>query len=122
MITWNTDVNAPCCPGEIVNDDGQSVLIQTDWDYPGVAGTFGWSPMMVQRCEECGGCAVGPEVNHCQECDHASEAPCCRHSGTDGTVDCPECGAKVAWFLESARQWLDDHDGATADDPGYFGG
>ena len=25
-------------------DDGRDVLIQTDWDYPGVASTFGWSP------------------------------------------------------------------------------
>ena len=25
-------------------DDGRTVLIQTDWDYPGVASVFGWSP------------------------------------------------------------------------------
>lgn len=28
----------------IVNDNGRDVLIQTDWDYPGVASTFGWCP------------------------------------------------------------------------------
>lgn len=28
----------------IKHDDGRSVLIQTDWDYPGTASTFGWRP------------------------------------------------------------------------------
>ena len=117
-IPWNTDVNAPC-PGEILSADGRSLLIQTDWDYPGVADSFGWSTRNVQRCDECGGRAVGPNILHCQECDHASEA-CCTHNSTDGTVDCPTCGVTVAEFLESAREWLDGHDGATAEDPGYF--
>jgi hypothetical protein len=38
--------NAPCCIAEIVNcdDESQTVLIQTDWDWPGVASSFGWSP------------------------------------------------------------------------------
>lgn len=26
----------------IENDDGQTMLIQTDWDYPSVASAFGW--------------------------------------------------------------------------------
>ena len=25
-------------------DDGRDLLIQLDWDYPGIASTFGWSP------------------------------------------------------------------------------
>jgi hypothetical protein len=25
-------------------DDGEEILIQADWDFPGVANTFGWSP------------------------------------------------------------------------------
>ena len=25
-------------------ETGEDILIQTDWDYPGVASTFGWSP------------------------------------------------------------------------------
>jgi len=25
-------------------EDGQDRLIQTDWDFPGIASTFGWSP------------------------------------------------------------------------------
>ena len=50
MIIWNTEINAPCCPGEIVNleDESQSILIQTDWDFPGVATSFGWSLREVQ--------------------------------------------------------------------------
>ena len=97
QITWNTDVNAPCCPGEIVNADGRSILIQTDYDFPGTADTFGWSTRNVQ-----------------------ADGTICDHSGTDGTVDCAECGVTVAEFIESAREWLDDHDGAIVDDPGYF--
>lgn len=28
----------------LVGDDSQNRLIQTDWDFPGIASTFGWSP------------------------------------------------------------------------------
>lgn len=28
----------------IVSDGGADRLVQTDWDYPGVASSFGWSP------------------------------------------------------------------------------
>lgn len=95
-ITWNTDVKAPCCPGEIVADDGQTVLVQTDWDFPGVASSFGWdiASVAVERG--------------------------CLHSGTDGTIRCPNCRLQPGDFIDAAREWLDDHDGATADDPGYF--
>jgi len=45
----------PCCmtinlqPGDcgtylLVADDGREALVQTDWDFPGVASTFGWVP------------------------------------------------------------------------------
>ena len=47
-ITWNTGVDAPGCPGEILSDDGRSILVQTDWDYPGTASSFGWSLSEVQ--------------------------------------------------------------------------
>ena len=53
-ILWNTDVDARCCPGEILElgpdgkETGRSVLIQTDWDYPSVASSFGWSLTSVQ--------------------------------------------------------------------------
>jgi hypothetical protein len=93
MIRWNTQVDAPGCPGEIVNDDGRTVLVQTDWDYPGVARTFGWSPREVQR----------------------EDRPPCDHRSTDGTVDCPACGVTAGEFIAAAREWLEEHDGATAD-------
>lgn len=100
QITWNTEVNAPCCPGEIVNEDGRTVLIQTDTDFPGVASSFGWSMRTVQP--------DGPRTHDC------------RHSGTDGTVNCPECGVTATEFISAAREYLANCDGATADDPGYF--
>lgn len=102
-ITWNTDVNASGCPGEIVNDDGRTLLIQTDWDYPGVAQTFGWTLREVQKLQ-----------------DDYEETPICEHDSTDGTVDCKQCGCTASDFISAARDWLVDNDGAEADDPGYF--
>lgn len=100
QITWNTNVNATCCPGEIVNDDGQTILIQTDWSYCGVAQSFGWSIGKVQQ------------IDRDEPCDH---------SFSDGTVDCPECGITAGEFIAAARDWLNANDGVTTDDPGYFG-
>ena len=134
MITWNTDVNAPCCPGEIVgppleqerDDRGrflpverQTILIQTDWDYPPTAQTFGWSLRSVQRCHVCGtvDTAVNGESWECAECGNRNRT--CRHDSTDGTVDCP-CGVGAIEFISAAGEWLRDNHGATADDPGYF--
>ena len=28
----------------LVADNGREILIQSDWDFPGLASTFGWSP------------------------------------------------------------------------------
>lgn len=34
----------------LINEDtGKDILIQTDWDYPGIASSFGWCP-----CKKCG--------------------------------------------------------------------
>ncbi|KKL91509.1 hypothetical protein LCGC14_1893990 [marine sediment metagenome] len=104
VLTWNTDVNAPCCPGEIVHADGRTILIQTDWDYPGVAGTFGWSPAHV----------------HNYEIDQLDPRFDCEHNGTDGTIDCDDCGLTASDFISAAYAWLRENNGATADDPGYF--
>ncbi len=95
MIMWNTDVNAPSCPGEIVDESGQTRLIQTDLDWPGIASTFGWSTREVQHK--------------------------CKHAATDGTVDCEDCGMAASDFILAAGDWLRDNHGATAEDPGYFG-
>lgn len=91
--------DAPCCV-KIESEDGQSRLIQTDYDFPGVANTFGWSIQSVQWPVE--------------------DSDPCEHSGTDGTVPCPKCGMPASKFIRAARQWIDDHDGITAEDPGYF--
>lgn len=125
MIIWNTDCNAPC-PGEIVDDEsGQTLLVQTDWDYPCVAGTFGWSIRNVQRCPECSSVDVKPApdflggaVAECQECGEQFDA--CHHENTDGTIDCPDCGVTATDFISAAGEWLRDNHGVTADDPGYF--
>lgn len=89
--------DAPCCI-KIVAEDGRDILVQTDWDWPGVASTFGWSTRNVL----------------------SQHTPGCDHCGTDGTVDCPECQVPASRFIESARAWIDDNDGAEAEDPGYF--
>lgn len=74
-------------------------MVGLDWDYPKVAVVFGWSLQHVPPGR--------------------SREPC-SHEGTDGTVDCPECGVTVDRFLEAAYAWLVTHDGAMAEDPGYF--
>jgi hypothetical protein len=180
-ITWNTGVDAPGCPGEILSDDGRSILVQTDWDYPGTASSFGWSLSEVQpakrtayfdrfaltlptdaisECSHAGDCSAdveswASEIDRPAECtpdalraelreygawddaqlsdDDANwerivwiaagnlkEEKPCDHDRTDGTVDCPECGLSASEFISAAGDWLDEHDGATADDPGYF--
>lgn len=65
----------------------ETILFQTDWDFPGLARTLGWNGK------------VGRER--------------CRHSSTDGTVDCAECGKTASEFIQAATQWLDDHCGQT---------
>jgi hypothetical protein len=97
--------DAPCCI-KLAADDGQSDLIQTDWDWPGVASSFGWSMREVQR-------------DYRLLCN-PPPSPVCEHPGTDGTVQCDECGVQPGQFIQAAREWIDAHDGATADDPGYF--
>ena len=99
-IQINTDCNAPGCPCEILPVGKGSkglagILVQTDWDYPGFATSFGWDVNSVQR--------------EGQNCDHAS----------DGTVDC-KCGVTASEFISAAYDFLADNDGLTVDDPGYF--
>lgn len=173
----------PCdAPGclKIVADNGQDLLIQTDWDYPGIASTFGWSISEVQPetriaafnrfelpmpkdcacdCHHQGVCDedvaywakeldrpknITPELlkaelkeygawdNEQLNDDSANwerliwiaagnlQEDTCKHDKTDGTVDCPDCGLTASKFISAARQWLDDNDGAQAEDPGYF--
>lgn len=76
-----------------------NLLVQSDWDYPSIAGTFGWS-------------LRGTQYGNATPCDH---------SGTDGTIACPDCGIPAGSFIADAAEWIADHYGTTADDPGYFG-
>lgn len=72
----------------------ESVLIQTDWDFPGLAQSLGWSLRRVQKYRR---------------------KPC-EHTGTDGTVKCKECGLEAGYFIDSAREWLDKHCDRTFND------
>ena len=78
----------------VTHEDGRTILIQNDWDFPGLASTFGWSPSQ-----------AGKEGCECR--------------GTDGTIRCPDCGTEVATFIDSACEFLhtlpDD-----VEDPGFF--
>jgi hypothetical protein len=72
---------------------GEYLYIQTDWDFPGIAQTFGWTPKKFRKCA---------------------------HRGTDGTVDCPDCGRSVSDFITEAQAYLTKHEGKIVTDPGYF--
>jgi hypothetical protein len=94
-------VYAPCCyiiarqrnDGTFdARDADNTILVQSDWDFPAIARVFGmpWGDLT------------------------------CAHRGTDGTVDCPECGTTAEIFIATAAHWLAEHIGATADDTCYF--
>jgi len=93
--------NAPCCvklamvSNHIPREIAPSILFQVDTDFPAVASLFGWRPMEVLGTEDCD------------------------HEGTDGTVDCQKCKLKSTTFIAHARNWLDDCDGRTCENPGY---
>ena len=72
----------------------ESIYIQSDWDYPGLAQTFG------MRLRHKRGCAD--------------------RRGTDGTVECRGCGRTASEFIAQAADYLDSHDGKAVNDPGYF--
>jgi hypothetical protein len=78
--------------------EGRDILIQTDWDYPGIASAMRWSPR-----------AAATRAQNAR----------CDHSGTDGTVDCA-CGLTASRMITHAREWIDAREGLTFPDPGYF--
>ncbi len=126
-IMIDTDTNAPGCVCQIIAVGPDSldkknrpiyepVLIQSDWNYPGTAATFGWSTKSVQKCRECG--YVGEPGWDCSDC--GTPMPECEHGGTDGTVDCKKCRCTASDFISAAGDFLADNDGLTVSDPGYF--
>ena len=95
-IMLDCDVYGGIC--KIVDlDTDKDIFVQTDYDAPSVAGTFGWNIRDVQKDEK-------------DPCDHR---------GTDGSVDCRECGVTASEFISSAIEWIDNNDGAQAENPGY---
>jgi hypothetical protein len=100
----------------VVNEDGRDILVQLDLDYPGIASAFGWSVASARL-------PTHSHVDSCEECDdpECDMADDCTHDGTDGTIKCRSCGMTALDFITLAHEWLDEHVGDTADDPGYFG-
>jgi hypothetical protein len=86
--------------GCYLSDEENSVLVQTDWDFPATAQTFGW------------------DIRDSQWSYDAY--PQCQHSGTDGTVKCPDCRQTPSAFISDAREYLDNNLGKIVEDPGYF--
>lgn len=86
----------------VTDEDGSSEHVQTDWDYPGLARSFGWD---MRRVQLNGGRDVCGRF-----------APRCEHRSTDGTVPCRECGLTASHFIGAAQAWLDDNIGATVED------
>jgi len=72
-----------------------TVVVQQDLEYPMWATLFGWNIRNVQLPG--------------QTCDHR---------GTDGTIDCPDCGCPVTDFITAAGEYLTSNHGKKADDPG----
>jgi hypothetical protein len=104
-IILDTDTSdAPGCVCKILNaeNERQNILVQTDWDAPGVANTFGWN------------------MRDIQVANAGYYGTTCNHQGTDGTVDCPDCGIKAGTFIRYAIEYIDSNDGKTVEDPGYF--
>lgn len=72
-------------------DEQNSLLVQSDWDYPSLARSFGWD----------------------------WRSPNCDHSSTDGTVTC-ECGMTASNFIQDAMEYLDANLGKIVEDCDYF--
>jgi hypothetical protein len=66
-----------------IRKNGKSQFYQVDYDFPSLARIFGWN-IRGRKCD---------------------------YRGTDGTIDCPDCGKKVSEFIGAAIKYLDDHDG-----------
>lgn len=45
-------------------------------------------------------------------------SPC--HNCTDGTIDCAECDKTATELISDATDYLNEHYGDIAEDPGYF--
>lgn len=73
----------------------EGTLYQRDWDYPSLARDLGWSLARVQR-----------RNRHVVELARRPKQGC-DHDGTDGTIDCRECGVTARQFMTAASNYLD---------------
>jgi hypothetical protein len=91
------DADTGDCPGCVckILNESRSILMQSDYEAPSVASSFGWSVKTVRRRG-------------------------CSHDGTDGTIDCKICGVTASQFIKSAQDYIEANDGKSVDDPGYF--
>ena len=84
-------------------ENGQEKLIQNDHDWPSLATDFEWCKNEVQN----------PFYI-------AANNPPCKHNLTDGTSNCRACKVTSTEFICAARAYLEEVDGRTIDDPGWF--
>ena len=111
-------------------ENGKSILIQSDWEYPSFACLFGagasddgyeseepsFTLKHVQKAP-----IEGMKTNFGRPTlEREPELEDCEHSCTDGTIDCRDCGVTVSEFITAAHTWLSNNEGAEAEDPGYF--
>ena len=99
--------------------------IQTDWDYPGLAGYFGWEYLSDCPLEN------EPEPDDWYDDDDEDNptniynnlveklGTTCQYSG-DGSIKCGYCGKSASFFIDSARKFLEKNEGDIVPDPGYF--
>src|SRR5689334_13889107 len=79
----------------------EGTLVQTDWDYPGVAQSLGWSLRRVQWKGK-----REPIVVYLKRTPPRGHG--CDHSRTDGTIACPDCGIPASNFISAAGDFLSD--------------
>jgi hypothetical protein len=79
----------------------EGTLVQTDWDYPGTAQSLGWSLRRLQWKGKRNPIVV--VMKHSPPRGHG-----CDHSGTDGTINCPDCGITASDFIAAAGEFLRD--------------
>ena len=71
-------------------------IARIDWEYPALATRLGWSIRRVQRREK--------NIRFFKAARKGKNN--CDHRGTDGTVNCPDCGVQAMAFVEAAAGYL----------------
>ena len=77
----------------------EGTLVQVDYDFPSVAESFGWSIRRVQKDGK-------GEVYFLKRAPRRGAG--CDHRGTDGTIQCPDCGIPASDFIEAADEFLSE--------------